>query len=514
MSQHDFNIANQGFPATRADINNAFQAIASNSSGPTAPSTTYANMWWYDTTNNKMYLRNEADSAWIEVATIDQTNNEWQITTGVVQAKDSDGLVLRTDDGTTRLALDDATGDILFYEDTGTTARMRWDASAQQLIIDGDSAASDLATSVTASALEINGDVVGGSAALWFGKASAGASYLQGANSAGSSSYSVLLNPYGGNVGIGTDSPSARLTVQDSSLPKIQANYNGAAHLEHGVGGSGCGFSMTTGHFMTFNHQPYANRGTDTNLTERMRVTSGGNLLINTTSSLYSNNHMLQLVATNGFGDGGMIIKHSDATGVTTVTCLRLLNASGTEVGTIKIDNSSAQFNTSSDYRLKENVTNISDGITRVKQLAPKRFNFILNPDKTVDGFLAHEAQTVVPEAVTGTQDAMRDEEYEVTAALGEVYTPAASATYDDDGNELTAATDEIIHSTDVERPETLADGQEWRETTAAVMGTRTVPDYQGIDQSKLVPLLTAALQEAIAKIEDLETRVAALESA
>jgi hypothetical protein len=108
MSQHDFNIANQGFPATRADINNAFQAIASNSSGPTAPSTTYANMWWYDTTNNKMYLRNGADSAWIEVAVIDQSNNEWKIITGEVQAKDGDGLVLKTDDGTTRLFINDS----------------------------------------------------------------------------------------------------------------------------------------------------------------------------------------------------------------------------------------------------------------------------------------------------------------------------------------------------------------------------------------------------------------------
>ena len=109
-----------------------------------------------------------------------------------------------------------------------------------------------------------------------------------------------------------------------------------------------------------------------------------------------------------------------------------------------------------SDYRLKENAVDIADGITRVKQLQPKRFNFIVDADTTVDGFLAHEAQTVVPEAVIG-------EHNEVDA----------------DGN--------------------------------AVM--------QGIDQSKLVPLLTAALQEAIAKIETLETanadlvaRVTALE--
>jgi hypothetical protein len=112
VAQHDFNIANQGFPATRADINNAFQAIASNSSGPTAPSTTYANQWWYDTTNDKMYLRNAADSAWIEVAVLDQTNGEWKITTGVVQAKDSDGLALKTDDGTTRLFIQDSDGSI------------------------------------------------------------------------------------------------------------------------------------------------------------------------------------------------------------------------------------------------------------------------------------------------------------------------------------------------------------------------------------------------------------------
>ena len=54
MAQHDMNIANQGFPATRADINNALQALASNNSGTSAPSTMFANQWWYDTTNNRL----------------------------------------------------------------------------------------------------------------------------------------------------------------------------------------------------------------------------------------------------------------------------------------------------------------------------------------------------------------------------------------------------------------------------------------------------------------------------
>jgi len=122
----------------------------------------------------------------------------------------------------------------------------------------------------------------------------------------------------------------------------------------------------------------------------------------------------------------------------------------GAEVGSITISASSTAFNTSSDYRLKENLVGISDGITRVKQLSPKRFNFKVDSGTTVDGFIAHEVSGIVPEAINGVKDAT-----------------------DDNGN----------------------------------------PSYQAIDQSKLIPLLTAALQEAISKIEALETRVAALES-
>ena len=117
----------------------------------------------------------------------------------------------------------------------------------------------------------------------------------------------------------------------------------------------------------------------------------------------------------------------------------------------VNTGSTSVAYNTSSDYRLKENVTDVTDGITRVKQLAPKRFNFIADgTDNVVDGFLAHEAATVVPEAITGAKDAV-----------------------DEEGN----------------------------------------PVYQGIDQAKLVPLITAALQEAIAKIETLEARITTLEA-
>ena len=141
-------------------------------------------------------------------------------------------------------------------------------------------------------------------------------------------------------------------------------------------------------------------------------------------------------------------------------------------VGSIATNGSATSYSTSSDYRLKENVVAMTGSIDRVKALKPSRFNFIADADNTVDGFLAHEAANVVPECVTGTKDAMKDEEYEVTAAVEEVR--------DEDDNVTTEAVE-------------------------AVMGTRSVPDYQGIDQAKLVPLLVAALQEAIARIETLE---------
>jgi hypothetical protein len=72
MSQHDLNIANQGFPAFRADLNDALVALGSTNSGATAPTTPYANQLWYDTANNILKIRNEDNDAWISLLTLDQ----------------------------------------------------------------------------------------------------------------------------------------------------------------------------------------------------------------------------------------------------------------------------------------------------------------------------------------------------------------------------------------------------------------------------------------------------------
>ena len=163
----------------------------------------------------------------------------------------------------------------------------------------------------------------------------------------------------------------------------------------------------------------------------------------------------------------------SERTGTGSEGHFVISNANGV-VGSIFTNGSSTLYNTSSDYRLKEDWQPMTGATERVKALKPVNFAWKVGGSR-VDGFLAHEAQEVVPECATGEKDAMRTEEYEVTPTV-----------LDDDGNI----------------------------TTEAVMGEREVPNYQGIDQSKLVPLLTAALQEALAKIDSLTARIEALETA
>lgn len=86
MSQHDLTIDNQGFPAFRADLNNALQALGSTQSGTSAPSPTFANQLWYDTTNNQLKIRNEDNDAWITLLTLDQAADTTAAVGGVTLA--------------------------------------------------------------------------------------------------------------------------------------------------------------------------------------------------------------------------------------------------------------------------------------------------------------------------------------------------------------------------------------------------------------------------------------------
>jgi hypothetical protein len=216
---------------------------------------------------------------------------------------------------------------------------------------------------------------------------------------------------------------------------------------------------------------------------EAARIDSSGRLILGATNTSAGS---MYFVPDSG---GGYFVKHTNSTNSRAVFEMFI---NGSNVGAINTSGSSTQYLTSSDYRLKEDLQLMSGASERVLALKPVNFAWISTGDR-VDGFLAHELAEVVPEAVSKIKDAMRDEEYEVTAAVYEDIIIAA--VLDEEGNELEA------------------ERTEQRLVTEAVMGTRSVPDMQGIDQSKLVPLLTAALQEALTEISALKVRVAALEA-
>jgi hypothetical protein len=179
--------------------------------------------------------------------------------------------------------------------------------------------------------------------------------------------------------------------------------------------------------------------------TERMRIANGGNFMVGTTTGSVTDGGLFYF-SPAATSEPRLLLGHATGTGSGAPYVDFLFNAAS--IGSITQSGTTAvAYNTTSDYRLKENVTAFTDGIARLHQLKPCRFNFIAESERLVDGFLAHEVQTIVPEAITGEKDEV-----------------------DADGN----------------------------------------PVYQGIDQSKLVPLLTAALQEAVAKIESLEARLTA----
>jgi len=241
-------------------------------------------------------------------------------------------------------------------------------------------------------------------------------------------------------VGIGTTSPASgyKLEIENSTgnaqqLITAGTNYNSTISFgDQTANTSGQIVYAHNGDYMRF----------DTNGSEAMRVDSSGNLLVGKTSvdnttaggDIYAGS--ISLVE-----DGSRVATFVRKTSDGEIVSFR---KDTTTVGSISVTGSSTAYNTSSDYRLKENVVADWDATTRLKQLNPVRFNFIADPDTTVDGFLAHEVQTIVPEAITGTHNEV-----------------------DDDDN----------------------------------------PVYQGIDQSKLVPLLVKTIQE-------LEARITALENA
>ena len=223
----------------------------------------------------------------------------------------------------------------------------------------------------------------------------------------------------------GTDSGNFSATADDEGLGVIKfrgVDTSGVSRL---------GASIACQQNGTSSSSVPADLVFNTSGSERMRIILSGRI---TTFGCTGTNGSINLVGEGGLSSRAVAFQHV---------------SNGSEVGSIITASSSTSYNTSSDYRLKENVNYNFDATARLKQLKPCTFNWIADEDSaTVDGFLAHEVSSIIPEAISGKKDEV-------------------------DGNKE--------------------------------------PIYQQIDQSKLIPLLTKTLQEALTRIDTLEAEVKTL---
>ena len=240
-----------------------------------------------------------------------------------------------------------------------------------------------------------------------------------------------------GNVGVGTASPNTALHVVSSNTQaKFEGSVQGNVIIQK-VGTQGMSLYSNAAGVLAF----YDNNSG----IERMRIDSSGNLLVGTTS--VSSNGKQTLFFTGGSSSSRGLITHSNSTAATAMVGFQ--NPNGL-VGEIISTNSSTAYNTTSDYRLKENVAPMTGALEKVASLKPVTYTWKADGSNG-QGFIAHELQEVVPDCVTGEKDAV-----------------------DADGN----------------------------------------PQYQGVDVSFLVATLTAAIQEQQALITQLQADVAALKGA
>ena len=509
MAQHDYVIDNSTGANVRADINNALLAISSNNSGSSAPSTTYALQSFANTTDSMLQLRNAANNAFVNLRKFDgalplpdgsasspslffddDTNtgifsggaDEFNISTGgterfVITSAGRCGIGVTNPQA--ELVVRGSTPQVVL-EPTSDSQNCRLqfattDGTIQSHIMGGgsDGAAIKFITS-TSERLRID---TSGNIGLGVTSISDARFRIKGANNSTStfndglmitSNNETVYKKYswagieakGGVTFHEASSGSVVETVRIDSSGKVgigntsPASFDDSADLlVVGTTSGNNGITIVAG---SSNHSSiYFADGTSggsqknagivdyNHSTDTMRFATAANnaMVIDSDQDVH--------IGTDSLGNDFSTFEIASqnrailhtGTNSTSAQNIMFFKNPNGAVGSVQVNGSSTSFLTSSDYRLKENATAIADGITRLKTLKPYRFNFKTDASTTLDGFFAHEV-TAVPEAISGTKDQV-----------------------DSENN----------------------------------------PIYQGIDQSKLVPLLVAAVQELIGKVEALE---------
>jgi hypothetical protein len=247
-----------------------------------------------------------------------------------------------------------------------------------------------------------------------------------------------------GNVGIGTSSPTNVLHIQGTGTTYF--------HIGNSSTGSGSSDGADIGYFTGQTSLNIVQRENDamifsTNDTERMRITSGGNVLIGGTD-------VANLGTTNRIGafrvdSSGEVYLQLATTGQSTVNHAFFYNSTGLG-GSIRTSSGTISLVNGSDYRMKTNIQSLTEGLSIISKLKPCTFEYIATEGSKFEGFIAHELQEIIPNAVFGEKDAINED------------------------------------------------------------GT---PDYQGIDTVKIIPYLVKAIQEQNQLIQELSAKVSALEN-
>ena len=549
MATHDYILANASGAAFRTDLNNALAAIVSNNSNSSSPATTYAYQWWADTSSGILKIRNSANNAWVELLQLDGTltlEDGSESTPALAFRDDLDTGIFSGGANEFNIA---TAGSERFVIDSSGNCGIGTSSPTSVLHVQKSGTSQNLFTVESDLGSNNNRTLIIG------GPTSDSGTEPFRFTTGNSLSFVIdsteaLRIDSSGKVGIGTSNPSGNLHISSGTSGDctliIEADTDNSNESDNplilfrqdgGQDQSAIGMGLTSN--ASDNMLTIANSvssggitfetGTSTgytNASERMRIDTSGNVGIGTTSpdsrlhlSFDSGDSQIRLTRsnsasnTNDYGrllwestsdvltgkiavaresgedngymhfstaSGGTLAERmridssgrlllgdtSPTTGTSTGHFVSAFNGAAengiktrdtsgggsvnhavfvsgsTAVGTISGSTSAVSYNNLSDYRVKENDVKISDGITKLKLLRPIRFNFKHVPDTTVDGFFAHEVTPAVPEAVTGEKDAV-----------------------DSEGK----------------------------------------TDPQMLDSSKLVPLLVAAVQELITKVETLE---------